>query len=133
MQKEYYYYQGGSDMSGPYPLTGLGLAASGLAEGQPGVYLLMAKAQGGKLIVCYVGRSDDDLYSRLQDHVTEGEYVAFYYRECEDEDDAYLSECEEFHRYGKVQHLDNEMHPDRPDFRDDLPVCSELGCRGESA
>lgn len=131
--KKYFVYNNNSDMRGPFTLTELGLAGSGLEEGTPGVYLLLAKAQSGKLIVCYVGRSDDDLYARLQDHVADGEYVAFYYRECDDEDDAYFSECEEFHRYGKVPHLDNEVHPDRPNFRKDLPVCSELGCRGESA
>jgi hypothetical protein len=41
------------------------------------------------------------------------------------EGDAFFYECQMFHYYPA---LDNEKHPERPPFREDLPLCSSPKC-----
>ena len=67
-------------------------------------------------IVLYVGRSDSDLKERLLSWVgKDSKYKQFKYSYAETIKEAFLKECNNFHDFGEVEKLDNEIHPDRPD------------------
>lgn len=118
--KSYFRYKPASRMSGPYPLT---RANCKRLPDVPGVYLLAAE----DTVVKYVGRAED-LGARLAQHV--GKTDMFYFRALDSEHEAFYAECREFHRYGKIHHLRNRIHPARP-AGSGLKLCSEQGCNGE--
>lgn len=93
-----------------------------------GAYLLGFR-EGRSVMIGYVGRSKG-LRRRLQEHVREGVYEVFYVGLTSNEVEAFFVECAEFHRYGKMHHLDNEIHPARPRGYK-LSHCSVAGCQGE--
>jgi hypothetical protein len=70
------------------------------------------------------------LPTRLKHWVGKATY--FYYGLLKTEEDTFVAECQEFHRYGKIKHLNNRIHPAKPPGSS-LPICSELGCQGEMA
>lgn len=92
-----------------------------------GVYLLLSVGDDGEWKVTYVGRHFRNIAGRLAEHVGEHDYTGFYFRETSDRTDTFLTECEEFHRYGGIAHLDNEVHPSRPKEYNG-PLCSRDGC-----
>lgn len=124
MAKRYYYYQAESNMRGPFVLDAATPWA--LPDG-PGVYLL-AGAVNGRFIVRYVGRGNS-LRERVRHWV--GCYEYLYYREAGTELGAFLAECAEYHRYGKSEYLDNQIHPAVPAGAG-VQSCAELGCWGLS-
>ena len=67
-------------------------------------------------IVCYVGRSDIDLKSRLKQHINENNlYKCFKFSYAIDEREAYLKECKNWHDFGGLENLlMNIIHPDKP-------------------
>src|SRR5438132_873606 len=117
-----YNYKSASNMRGPFPLTNEELVKS--KYDNHGVYLLMDK---GVLFdtIEYVGRGH--LKSRIGDK--KDRYTHFFYRTYSTKAGRYKKECEEYHRYGKSNELDNKIHPARPDFS--FPLCTELSCNGE--
>ena len=87
-----------------------------------GVYRLY-REEDGDLAVRYVGRG------RVQERVLEreGAYDAFDWAtvlSSDAEGDAFLAECQMYHSYGP-ENLENEIHPEWPDGRPDLPACSQ--------
>jgi hypothetical protein len=101
-----------SGLFGPYPLTGGGVSSSVKGVG-PGAYALgYTDQQRNTFVVQYVGRSDDDLAKRLNDHVPE-KYQQFKYGFYPSAKAAFDKECWLFHTFGETQ-LDNKIHPARP-------------------
>jgi hypothetical protein len=72
----------------------------------PGVYILSKDAR----TAAYVGRSDTDVGSRIKQYVTEG-YTHFWFEYATSPRDAYLKECEYYHKYNPP---DNKNHPAVP-------------------
>ena len=90
---------------GPYPINKIELYVT---QSMPGVYIL---SRDGKT-VAYVGRSDTDLRSRLQQSAREGiGYVYFWFEYTDSSKEAYLKECEYYHKYNPK---DNINHPATP-------------------
>jgi hypothetical protein len=117
-------YDEGTSMEGPYPLDAATVRE--LVPDSEGVYLV---ATDRRDYISYVGRGN--LKTRLRSHASAGRGDHFYFREVSSAEEGFELECAMFHRYGKVNHLDNEVHPARPRGRSDLPLCSEPGCYGE--
>ena len=119
--RDYLAYQRASRMTGPRSLA----RSTAKAPTSPGVYLLSRDREH----VQYVGRAGN-LRARLRRHEDNGDYAFFRYCTTHTENGAFFKECREYHRYGKRNHLDNEIHPARP-AGSRLPACGQNGCRGE--
>lgn len=83
-----------------------------------GNYLFLKKVDS-KYYVKYVGRSDKD---NLQNEIDQqmDTYRAngcthFTYKSADTVREAYETECEEYHKYGGKEKLNNRYHPDEPD------------------
>ena len=90
-------------------------------------YALGYKNDKGTFIVQYVGRSDTDLRRRLIKHITDGEkFEYFKFSYAKNVESAFKEECRNYHDFGENEKLINEIHPDRPENRDDLtcPYCN---------
>ena len=75
-----------------------------------GNYALGYLREGG-FIPKYIGRSDNDLNSRLKDHLTES-YKRFKFMYQSSARNAFYKECENYHDFKKQ--LNNKIHPARP-------------------
>lgn len=64
-------------------------------------------------IVQYVGRSDENLGSRLKAWVDKG-FSKFKYSYATSPKAAFEKECNNFHDFGGTDKLQNKVHPDRP-------------------
>ncbi len=87
----------------------------------PGFYVLGTLGENKVMSVTYVGRSDDDLATKLKRHV--GNYAAFAYATAESALLAYQGECRLYHA---LKPSKNVMHPVRK--RGDewaCPVCGQ--------
>ncbi len=99
-------------------------------QGSIGNYGLGTPKEEGSvwLRVEYVGRSDNDLQKRLNDHVGE-EYTHFKFRYKDTDVEAWKLECMNLHNFSRAkcewEPLDNERHPARPsgwgDKKNELP------------
>jgi hypothetical protein len=122
-----YSYDRSSGFKGPFPLSEENVKADILDN--YGVYLLVTIKSGlfsDDHDIEYVGRGH--LRTRLRKRI--GKYHHFYYKVANNEYSRFRIECEEFHRYGKANKLHNKIHPAKPSG--DHPLCTELGCNGES-
>ncbi len=70
----------------------------------PGVYIL---SRDGKT-VAYVGRSDEDLSSRIKQSIGEGSYSHFWFEYLSSPKEAFDKECEYYHKYNPPE---NKNHP----------------------
>lgn len=113
------------DMLGPFKLDSG--TVRDLAPDSMGVYLLASDARN---LISYVGRGN--IKTRLSRHAANFKGDYFYFKRVRSEAEAFRLECELYHRYGKSNHLDNDIHPARPRGRSDLPFCFEYGCNGEA-
>jgi hypothetical protein len=74
----------------------------------PGVYILSRNGKSAD----YVGRSDNDLASRILRSASEGiGYTTFWFEYTSSPRDAYYKECEYYHSYNPP---DNSVHPAVP-------------------
>jgi hypothetical protein len=113
-----------SGLFGPYPLTAAGVTAAVKGVGA-GAYALGQTHADNLFYVSYVGRSDDDLATRLQQHVPEP-YLQFKYGFYPSAKAAFDKECVLFHDFKPP---DNKVHPARPKgTKHSCPVadCDEL-------
>lgn len=78
----------------------------------PGAYALGYTNDKGSFVVSYVGRSDDNLASRLSNWV--GQYDQFKAGYFDSPKQAFEKECKMFHDFGGTKSLDNKIHPARP-------------------
>jgi len=98
-----------SGLFGPHSLTQAGVAANATGIG-PGAYALGHLNQSGTFCISYVGRSDDDLAGRLQQHVPE-RYTHFKHAFYPSAKAAFDKECTLYHDF---EPTDNKVHPARP-------------------
>src|SRR5690242_4574521 len=98
-----------SGLHGPHTLTSVGVSNNVKGIG-PGAYALGATNEKNEFVIAYVGRSDDDLAGRLQQHVTEP-YLQFKYGFLPSTDEAFYKECRLYHDFSPP---DNKVHPARP-------------------
>lgn len=97
--------------------------------GMCGVYWIIATLDGIE-VVAYVGRSKSNIADRLVKSMDRySDYTHFRFRQCANELTAFRAECEEFHRYGGSDGLDNVNHPPRPGgHRGHGVMCSVKNC-----
>lgn len=110
-------------MKGPYSLTGGQIDTNVLV--QAGAYILV-NANNNAI---YVGRADSDLNNRLKDHLSQNEtntcikrsgVTAFYFEHTQSLKDAYVLECDWYHRYGPTC---NVAHPAKSSLSWFCPIC----------
>jgi hypothetical protein len=106
------------NMAGPFDLTSVTIDSK-VAKTQAGNYALGKMGSGDKastFIVGYIGRSDDDVAGRLNDHI--GEYWKFKYSYASSMKAAFEEECRNYHDFKPPG---NTSHPG-------CPVGSGLKC-----
>jgi len=90
---------------GPFPINSVDAQVS---RNSPGVYVL---SRDGRT-AAYVGRSDNDVGSRIKESAGEGYgYTHFWFEWASSAMGAYQAECEYFHKYGPRA---NTVHPAVP-------------------
>ncbi len=103
-------------MKGPLLIS----EVSNYVKVSPGAYIL---SRDGK-VAHYVGRSDNDLLSRIKSSANEGKgYKYFWFEYTTSPMQAYYLECEWYHKYNPP---DNANHPARPPgtfWRCPVPGC----------
>lgn len=110
------------NMVGPYPLNEHEIDLQ-IKKGIPGNYAYGYLNEDERFFVQYVGRSDEDLNSRIRHGI--GQYKMFKYSYAKGSKEAFEKECINYHDFGGEEGiLDNNIHPDRPDGADyGCPVC----------
>jgi hypothetical protein len=107
-------------LHGPHSLTAAGVSNNVKGIG-PGAYALGNTNEKNVFIISYVGRSDDDLAARLQQHVSEP-YLQFKYGFLDTAAAAFDKECRLYHDFDPP---DNKVHPARPkNAKWSCPVCT---------
>jgi len=104
------------DMDGPFPLTNDEINDVVFRSSAGNYALGHTITEDGErsFIVEYVGRSDTDVAKRLKQHVGEN-YKQFKYSHAASPKQAFEKECKNYHDFGGIDGLDNEVHPRRPD------------------
>jgi hypothetical protein len=110
------------DMNGPFHLSEPEIDRK-IEVGSIGNYALGFINENDHFIPKYVGRSDDDLNSRLKDWVPK--YSKFKFSTATTKKRAFEEECRNYHDF--IKQLDNKIHPDRPDGTDwSCPYCTNF-------
>ena len=111
------------NMNGPYELTSKKIDEV-VTKTSAGNYAL-GYFSDSTFYVRYVGRSDNDVNSRLQAWVGKSDrYKHFKYSYETSSKAAFEKECKNFHDFGGSKDLDNEQHPQRPKGTNwKCPVC----------
>lgn len=111
-------------LKGPYPLTNSEIDEV-VTQTSPGVYALERENSSGTFIVNYVGRSDDNVNSRLKDWV-DSKYLRFKFCYFGSAKLSFEKECHIWHDFGGSDgKMDNERHPQRPQGTNwQCPVCN---------
>jgi len=120
-------------LGGPYRLDNETINRE-VTRTSPGAYALGHVEQRKKneemvktFIVEYVGRSDDDINSRLKNWVG-SKYSEFKFEYYGSPKAAFEKECNLYHDWGEKEILDNDRHPERPDGTDwKCPRCNIFG------
>jgi hypothetical protein len=108
-----------SGLEGPFPLTTIGVD-SAVKYASPGAYALGQTDNAGTFHVHYVGRADDDVAGRLQQHVPRW-YPQFKYGYFQTAKAAFDKECALYHDFNPP---DNQIHPAKPaNTNCKCPVC----------
>jgi len=119
-------------MTGSFPLTAAAVEQHVTADG-PGAYAL-GFSWNNVFTVQNVGRADDALRAALLAQADAGRYAAFKFVATANAHDAFERECELFHQFGGLRHLDNTAHPARPQGAGwKCPHCTIYGIRDWSA
>ena len=89
----------------------------GISDNSVGVYILFKVGSKTATEITfkpyYVGRSDSNLRERIKISAKERKCKYFWFKETTSPKNAYLLECEYYHKYEGI--LDNGIHPDVPD------------------
>lgn len=111
------------NMNGPHELTPQKIDGA-VTQTSPGNYAL-GYVSDSTFYVLYVGRSDDDVNSRLKSWVGENnKYKLFKFSYATSPKAAFEKECKNYHDFGGSEKLDNKQHPERPDGTNwECPVC----------
>jgi len=109
-------------LRGPYTLDNETIERV-VTRTSPGAYAL-GHVKDNTFYVYYVGRSDDDINSRLKDWVG-SKYSKFKFEYYDSPKAAFEKECNLYHDFGGKEKLDNDKHPERPDGTNwQCPRCS---------
>lgn len=103
-------------LMGPYSINSVDLYVT---RASPGVYIL---SRDGRT-AAYVGRSDTDVGSRIKQSITEGYYTHFWFEYVTFPRDAYLKECEYYHKYDPPDNTNHPAVPPGTNWR-----CPVIGC-----
>ena len=95
-------------LQGPYRLS-FDTIDTAVTRTLPGVYALGYADVQGRFCISHVGRSDDDVRTRLRDYI--GSAALFKYGYYASSQTAFEKECELFH---DISPPGNRLHPDRP-------------------
>ena len=108
-----------SGLRGPFSLSGPSILSSVTNYG-PGAYAL-GRTEGNTFLISYVGRSDTDVATRLQNWV--GTYNEFKFDYFPSAQAAFEKECNLYHDFSPP---DNTIHPAKPEggYR----LCLRCGC-----
>ena len=87
----------------------------------------------GVFIVCYVGRSDNDLKERIKHGIEDMKadptcrYERFKFSYADSIREAYEKECQNYHDFGGEEgYLRNEVHPAKPEQYEGIcPICGK--------
>lgn len=110
-------------MKGAYSLVEAQINANVLS--QAGTYVLVNNSNSA----VYIGRADSDLNARLKDHLLWNEtnpclkrsgVVNFYFENTASSKDAYILECDWYHRYRPTCNI---AHPAKITLNLTCPVC----------
>ncbi len=108
-------------LNGPYTLSEKTIDRV-ITQTSPGTYVL-GYSENSTFYVKYVGRSDNDINSRLRDWV--GKYSQFKFGYFGSPKAAFDRECTIYHDFGASEQLDNKIHPQRPENTDwQCPKCN---------
>lgn len=110
------------NMDGPYTFDPYTINQK-VTKKSAGNYALGYKKDDGTFIVCYVGRSDSDLNSRLHTQLIEHPHKMFKFSYAKSSIEAFAKECQNYHDFGGSNSLENEIHPDKPYAICNCPVC----------
>lgn len=111
-----------SGLKGPFPLTGPGVL-SAISGYSAGAYAL-GRTANGSFEILYIGRSDTDVASRLQQHVSTP-HPQFKFDYFPSPKAAFEKECHLYHDFSPPE---NKVHPARPTGANWLcPVCRIFG------
>ena len=115
------------DMIGPHDLTAKEIERV-VTQESAGNYAL-GEVSDSTFYVRYVGRSDDDVASRLKSWVGESKrYKSFKYSYASSAKAAFEKESKNYHDFGEKEKLDNKEHPQRPKGTNwKCPVCDIYG------
>jgi hypothetical protein len=106
-------------LEGPFPLTKQGVE-NAVTKKSAGAYALGYTNSNNNFAVEYIGRSDDDLAGRLQQHVPEPfqQFKASYFPSAQE---AFYKECRLYHDF---PNQNNKVHPARTKGKNwSCPVC----------
>jgi len=109
-------------LNGPYTLSEEILDRV-VTQTSPGTYVL-GYSENNTFYVKYVGRSDNDVNSRLKDWVEK--YPQFKFGYFGSPKASFDKECTIYHDFGgQTGQLDNQIHPQRPEDADwQCPKCN---------
>lgn len=112
-------------LNGPYTLSEETINKV-VTQTSPGIYVL-GHSENNTFYVKYVGRSDNDVSSRLKDWI--GKYSQFKFGYFGSPKAAFDKECMIYHDFGgPIGQLDNKIHPQRPENTDwQCPKCNVFG------
>jgi hypothetical protein len=110
------------DMEGPYLLNDATIDK--MVERRIGNYAL-GESRDNSFYPKYVGRSDEDINTRLHQWVGEKRNCPYFKMSyANNRKEAFEKECKNFHDF--LSSLDNDIHPDKPDGTNwKCPVCGQ--------
>lgn len=112
------------NMYGPYILN-TQTVDSKVTRKSAGNYALGYNNTNDKFSVCYVGRSDSDVASRLKSWINNTKRPLFKFSYATSPKAAFEKECKNYHDFNPT---DNSVHPQRPDNTYwKCPVCKIFG------
>lgn len=113
------------EMQGAYDLSNAKIdeLITRISEGNYALGIINEKTN--KFIVKYVGRSETDLNARLKQHV--GKHPKFKFSYASSPKEAFEKVCKNFHDFGGIKKLGNNIHPTRPLNTDwKCPCCNKF-------
>lgn len=110
------------NLDGPHRLT-FETVSSVVSRGLPGVFALGSEGADEVFYVNFIGRADHDLHMRLLAFI--GSDKSFKFQHASNAHEAFLRECELFHKFRPIG---NRLHPTKPATTDwTCPRCAFLG------
>ena len=107
-------------MYGPFDLVAETIE-SVVEKDRPGNYALGYLDTRDRFVVCYIGRSDTCVQTRIADHAGETTRLIFVFNYATSINAAYEKECTDYHEYDPPDNIAHPAHPKDSLLR--CPVC----------